>query len=174
MLPKRESCPSSEDCAPQKLTSSVLLECNSRPETPKILAITLEFASKNCFFVDFAIKTVCVFTPEFMKILVYFGIKTFFFGLLPQISWKLAHFLWWSPEVVKICNFLRWRPFFWSLPQISSNFAMNTFFLVHTLEFKEIKFSWAPKFVYTPPSRYPGAGPGIGLPRSISKKLFFW
>ena len=39
---------------------------------------------------------------------------------------------------------------------------MNTIFLVHTLEFKEIKFSCSPKFVYAPPpppqSRYPGAG----------------
>ena len=52
------------------------------PETPKILVITPEFVSKNCFFVDFAaIKTVCVFgiSPEFIKICIYFGIKTFFF-----------------------------------------------------------------------------------------------
>ena len=59
-LPKRGLCPSpSEDCASKKLTGLVLLECNSRPETPKILVITPELVSKNCFFVDFAVKTVC-------------------------------------------------------------------------------------------------------------------
>ena len=82
--PKQEFCPSpSEDCAPKKLTTSVLLECNSRPETPKILVTTPQFVSKNCCFVDFAIKTVCFcgFTPEFMKIRVHFAMKTLFFGL---------------------------------------------------------------------------------------------
>ena len=78
--PKWELCPPppSEDCAPKKLTGLVLLECNWRPEA-KILVITLEFVSKNCFFVDFAINTVCFcgVTPEFMKIRVYFGTKTF-------------------------------------------------------------------------------------------------
>ena len=79
--PKRELCPPSEDCAPKKLTGWVLLENNSMPETPKILVISPEFVSKNCFFVEFAIKTVCFcgFTPEFMKICVCRGIKTFFF-----------------------------------------------------------------------------------------------
>ena len=80
--PKRELCPPSEDCDKKKLTGSVLLECNSRPETLKILVITPELVSKNCCFVDFAIKTVCFcdFTPKFIKICVYFGIKTFFWG----------------------------------------------------------------------------------------------
>ena len=55
--PNHCSCPPSEDCAPKKLTGSVLLECKSSPETPKILLITLKFVSKNCFFVDFAMNT---------------------------------------------------------------------------------------------------------------------
>ena len=50
-------CLPSEDCAPKKLTGSVLLECKSSPETPKILLITLKFVSKNCFFVDFAMNS---------------------------------------------------------------------------------------------------------------------
>ena len=72
-------CPPSEDCAPKKLTGSVLLECKSSPETPKILLITLKFVSKNCFFVNFAMNTDCFcgLTPEIMKLRVYFGTKTF-------------------------------------------------------------------------------------------------
>ena len=66
-------------CAPKKLTCSVPLECKSSPETPKILLITLKFVSKNCFFADFAMNTDCFcgFTPEIMKLRVYFGTKTF-------------------------------------------------------------------------------------------------
>ena len=77
--------PPSEDCAPKKVTSSVPLECSSRPETPKILLTTLEFVSKNCFFADFAIKTLCLcdFTPEFVKICAVFEMKNFLFGLHP-------------------------------------------------------------------------------------------
>ena len=55
--PKRELYPPSEDSAPKKVTGPVPLECSSRPETPKVLVITPEFVSKNCFFADFAIKT---------------------------------------------------------------------------------------------------------------------
>ena len=46
----------------------------------KISVITLEFVSKNWFFVDFAISTVCFcgFTPGVMKIHGYFGTKIFF------------------------------------------------------------------------------------------------
>ena len=71
--------PPSEDCAPKKLTGSVLLECKSSPETPKLLLITLKFVSKNCFFVDFAMNTDCFcgLTPEIMELRVYFGTKTF-------------------------------------------------------------------------------------------------
>ena len=49
VLPKQELCPPSENCAGKKVTGSVSLKCNSRPETPKILVITPEFVSKNCF-----------------------------------------------------------------------------------------------------------------------------
>ena len=42
--------PPNENCAPQKVTGSVPLECSSRPETPKILVITTEFEGKNRFF----------------------------------------------------------------------------------------------------------------------------
>ena len=46
---KRKWCPfPSEDCAPKKLTRSGLMECKSRPKTPKLVFIALEFASKNC------------------------------------------------------------------------------------------------------------------------------
>ena len=46
----------------------MLLECSSRLETPKILVITPDFASKKRFFVDFAVKNsvfFLVFTPKF-------------------------------------------------------------------------------------------------------------
>ena len=62
--------PPSEDCAPKKLTRSGLLECKSRPKTPKMVLIVLEFASKNCFFVVF------VDSRYFMK---HWGRKPFFF-----------------------------------------------------------------------------------------------
>ena len=52
------------------------LECGSRPETPKILVITLEFVNKNCFFADFIVKT-------------------HFFVVSPPNSWKFAHYLNW-------------------------------------------------------------------------------
>ena len=48
-LPNDCLCAPSEDCAPKKLTRSGLLECKSRPKTPKLVLIALEFASKNCF-----------------------------------------------------------------------------------------------------------------------------
>ena len=86
--------PPSEDCAPKKLTGSVLLECKSSPETPKILLITLKFVSKNCFFVDFAMNTDCFcgLTPEIMKLRVYFGMKTLI----------LFYFLLFTSEFVEI------------------------------------------------------------------------
>ena len=64
----------------------------SRLETPKMLVITPEFVSKNCFFVDFVINTVCFcgFSPEFMKISAYFGIIIVFFcGLHLRIRGNL-------------------------------------------------------------------------------------
>ena len=52
--PPNENCaPQSEDCAPKKLTDSGLLECKSRPKTPKLVFTALEFVSKNCFFAIF-------------------------------------------------------------------------------------------------------------------------
>ena len=55
LVPPNKNCdPPSEDCASKNLTSSMLLESNSRPETPKILVISPEFVSKKRFFVDFA------------------------------------------------------------------------------------------------------------------------
>ena len=65
------------------------MECISRPETPKILVFTsAEFVGKNCFFVEFAMKTVsfCGFIPEFMEIRALFEMRTFFFWSLPPIS----------------------------------------------------------------------------------------
>ena len=134
----------SEDCASKKLTGSVLLECNLRPETPKILVVTPEFVSKNCFFVDFAIKIVCLCgcTQEFMKIRVYFEMKTFFFWSSPQVSRNFADFWRRRP------NFLENRVIF----------ETKTIFLVFAPDFVEfhkgIKFSCPPKipnFVYAPP-----------------------
>ena len=66
----------SEDFAPKKITCSVPLECNSRPETFKILVITAEIVGKNCVFTDFAMKTFflffflffMVFIPELVEI----------------------------------------------------------------------------------------------------------
>ena len=48
--PKRELCPKEI----YRLTGLVLLECNSRLETPKILVFTPEFEKDNSFVVDFA------------------------------------------------------------------------------------------------------------------------
>ena len=57
--------PPSEDYAPKKVTSAMPLECISRPETPKIMVITTEFANKNrFFFADFAVKTFFLFSPQ--------------------------------------------------------------------------------------------------------------
>ena len=46
-------CPPSEDCVPKKLTGPGLLECKSRPKTPKLVFTALKFVIKNCFFVIF-------------------------------------------------------------------------------------------------------------------------
>ena len=89
-----------------------------------------------------------------MKIRVYFGMKTFlfFFWFSPQLTKKFAQF--WDETRIRGHLRMFWDKdlfFFLSLPQISSSFAMNIFFLVHTLEFKEMKFSCPPKFMYAPP-----------------------
>ena len=135
-------CPPSEDCAPKKLTGSVLLECKSSPETPKILLITLKFVSKNCFFVNFAMNTDCFcgLTPEIMKLRVCFGTKTFilFFCFSPQNSWKFARFLRWKTEFVKMRALFQMKTLFFLV--VTSEYAdirVGHFFrLVHTLEFK--------------------------------------
>ena len=107
--------PSSKDYAPKKVTGSVPLKCSSRPETLKILVVTLEFVSKNCFFADFAIKTLfCGTIPKIVKIRAFFQMKVFFF------------FLVFTPELVKIRN-------------------ENLRFLVHTLEFGALNFLCPPK-----------------------------
>ena len=73
--------PQERTVPPKKFTGLVLLECSSRPETPKILVVTPEFVNKNGFSVDFAIKTFCFcgFTPKFMKIRTFVEMKTIFF-----------------------------------------------------------------------------------------------
>ena len=53
LCPQTKIVPPSEDCAPKKLTGLGLLECKSRPKTPKLVFTALEFASKNCVFVIF-------------------------------------------------------------------------------------------------------------------------
>ena len=95
---KRELYPTKGDCAPKKLAGSVILECSLRSETPKILVITPELVSKNCFFVDFTIKTVCFcgFIPEFMNFRVFLGLRPFL-GLYPRfrrISRRTPLFFW--------------------------------------------------------------------------------
>ena len=112
LVPPNENYgPPSKDCAPKKLTGLVLLECNSKPETPKVLVFTPELVSKNCFFLDFAIKIVCFsgFTQEFINIRVYFGGKPFCFCFLlwfsTQMSRKFADFWRRSEFVVKLSSF---------------------------------------------------------------------
>ena len=61
--PPNENCaPPSEDCAPKKLTGSGLLECKSKPKTPKLV---------------FTARIFVIFV-EFRK---SFGTKTFLFFL---------------------------------------------------------------------------------------------
>ena len=110
-LPNENCEPPSEVCAPKKVTGSVILKRRSRPETPKILLITPEFVSKNCFFADFAIKTFfCMwFQPR---------IRGF-----SHIFWD-ADLFWSSPQTSqKFAQFLMLRPFlFFDLhPRISGN-----------------------------------------------------
>ena len=132
----------------------MLLECSSRPETPKILGITPEFESKSCFFVNFAIKTVCFlwFHPWRIRDLrifwdkdvLYFGLHLRFRGN-SCIFWNKDQNLW------KFAYFLRWRPSFLSLPQILSNFAMNIFVFWSTHRIRSIEAFLCPtKFVYAP------------------------
>ena len=67
--PPNENCaPPSEDCAMKKFTDSGLLECKSRPKTPKMV-----FTGYRSYFRNF-----CGLTPDFRKLL---GRKPFFIGL---------------------------------------------------------------------------------------------
>ena len=75
--------------------------------------------------------------------------KNFFFWSSTQIWRKFAHFLRWRPEFVDLRVFLEMKTFF--SPKFRRSLQWTPFFLVHTLEFKEIKFSCFPKFVYAPP-----------------------
>ena len=59
--PNEICAPLSEDCAPKKVTGSVLLDFSLRLETPKILIITPEFVSKNRSFADSAVKNFFLF-----------------------------------------------------------------------------------------------------------------
>ena len=90
--PKRELCP-------KKVTGSVPLECSSRPETPKILVITPEFVSKNCFFAVFAIKTYHYYFlgglhPRIRGNSRIFRDEDLFFVFTPELGY-LAHILQW-------------------------------------------------------------------------------
>ena len=82
---------------------------------PKILVITTEFVSKNCFFADFFYG----FTPEFVKFAYFFEMRSFFFVF--------------TLEFVKIHAYFEMKIFFWSLLQIFWNFEMKTFVFWSTL-----------------------------------------
>ena len=58
--PQMTACASQTKIVPPKrglcleeINMLVLLECKSRPKTPKLVLTALEFVSKNCFFVIF-------------------------------------------------------------------------------------------------------------------------
>ena len=107
LCPPNENCaPPRENCALKKLTGLVLLECNSRPATPKILVITPKFVSSNCFFEDFAVNIVWFSGPHknSSKFAYIFEENLcFFFGLhvrCREKNWRR------SPEfVVKLRSF---------------------------------------------------------------------
>ena len=134
------------------------LDCSSRPETPKILVITTEFVSKNCFFADFF----CGFTPKFVKF-AHFLRRGGFFCLHPRIRE--------NPRIIRDEDLL----------VITADFVElrdeDLRFLVHTLVFEVLKFLCPPKFVYAPQSRYPGAGPDLQIAKTdfcdISPKCWY-
>ena len=97
--PKQELYPPSEDCAPKKVTGSVSLECSSMLEAPKILVITPEFVSKNCFLRRFYNKDP-FFRPSprsLRKFRALSELQTFFLSL-PRNLWNLGlkNFVFWS------------------------------------------------------------------------------
>ena len=83
-----------------------------------MLVVIQEFESKNCFFADFALKTLlfCGFTQKIMDIRVFFEMKTFFFFL----------FFVFTPEFVEIWN-------------------KDLCFLVHALKFEAVNFLCPPQ-----------------------------
>ena len=155
----------------------MLLKCSSRPETPKILVITAKFGSKNCFLLDFAIKTVCFcdFAPEFMQIRAFLRYRPFFFffglhlrfgGNLrtcwgeDQNLWIFAHFvkmktffLWSSPQILKKFAYFKYEDLFFGLYSRFCRILRWTplFCLVHTLEFTKLKFLCPLKICLYPP-----------------------
>ena len=54
------------------------MKCSLRPQNPKLLVITPEFESKNCFFRITRNEDIfVVFSLEFVEIPTYFAIKSF-------------------------------------------------------------------------------------------------
>ena len=109
-FPLNENCaPPIEDCDPEKLTGSGLLECKSRPKTPKLVFIALKFVSKNCFFV--------IFVGLYRISLKFWNEDLFFLSLLQNL-WKIARNLRRQPELVEILGripfFLVFTFFVWS------------------------------------------------------------
>ena len=130
--PKQKLCPPSEDCAPKKLTDSGLLECKSRPKTPKLVVTALEFVSKNCFFVIFV---------NLHRISFKFWDENLFFFVLAS-------------------EFVETRKNFETTTRICGNFETKTLFFDFScprasIEFTQINFSCPPPTQ----SRYPGVGP---------------
>ena len=114
--------------------------------------------SKNCFFVDFAINTECFwgYTPEFSKISVYFGIKTFFFvgGLHLRIRENSQVFEM-KTEFVDISVFFEIRTFFLRIRRISG-WTLFSFGPHSRIQINKV---FVPPQPPPPPqSRYPGAG----------------
>ena len=158
-----------------KLTRSGLLECKSRPKTPKLVLIVLEFASKNCFFVVLRTHTgfhetlgtktfsfFLVLTLEFVenrkmatKFCGHFWTEDLFFGLHFRIRGKSQEF--WD-ENQSLWKFWTEDLFFWSSP-----FSFDPHSRIHIN-----KFLVPPQIHFCPQSRYPGAGPA-----SVAYKLIF-
>ena len=82
VLPKQELYPPKLGLCPKESNRLGATDCSSRPESPKILVITTEFVSKNCFFADF----LCGYTPEFVKIRAYIEIKTILLVFTPDFA----------------------------------------------------------------------------------------
>ena len=75
--PPNENCaPPSEDCVPKKLTGSGLLECKSRALDSQNSAYRPGIREQELLFRSFG-----GLTQDFMKLCVYFGMKTFFYFL---------------------------------------------------------------------------------------------